>query len=295
MPLLVERSTLRWGGRGPANGTDYRWCGIPAASVDGGFVSLAGDATPLASYLTAKNAYALSSRQLMLPKRNGMAPSAISIAPDSAIHACDVSLGGDGGDVTRHRVSPGNPLIGNLDADRAAVTLPFAVPVLAVTSGETLFSDATISPISGVDYGLFPLRLELWYGGLPIRGIYRAPLAAYALFGSTGTDVNRDFTVCVDGRKRIDVKMIVDGITNGAATLKCFSMDAYKSTTALADLPINKQLELNDDGDTSILVDVTTGVESTTVSFFGNPMTFLRVNLTITDAIVHVIVRAMDD
>jgi hypothetical protein len=268
--MFVERSTLRFGARN-SDGT-LAWCGVPGpASTGGAATTDGGDGLAALGFANTAEQAAL---RLSIPKRGGMFPSAISIAPDSAIHACDIALGGQNGEVHRHRISPGNPLIGNIAADFAMVTLPNAMPGI-IHSATTIQWDASVVPTTGFTAGnaQWPLRLELWYGGLPIRGIYRAPYTAYGIFRTTGSAQERAMNVCVDGRKRVDVHLVCDGITNGLVTMQAWSMEAWKiASQPTVDGAYPTLLVLNDNGDTTLTLDPTTNILTSTVSFFGNPM-----------------------
>src|SRR6187402_3904193 len=109
----VDRRTLRSPGKSIA-GTSF-YAAIPGPADLGGAVAAPGDVTALttSTYLpvnTAEQSYV----RVPLPAP-GCGIRGIGIAPDSAIHTADVALVGLGGELERHRISPGNPLLGCRD------------------------------------------------------------------------------------------------------------------------------------------------------------------------------------
>lgn len=208
---------------------------------------------------------------------------AIGIAPDSAIAQCDISFGGRTGETERHRIAPGAPYLGCPKADFMNVTLPNH----PVSYNMSLLSEAIGNGIivaSGSDnIPCFPLRLEIFRGdgsAIPaLRGRTRAPMFTSAFFQDVDTaelSGVRDLIACVDGRRRVDVVCDVDA-GGGTVTLKVFDILASRNASAI-DSVVAQQLDLDDAGTTSIVV--STGFPKT-VSFYGNPMTIVMAQATV--------------
>lgn len=151
----------------------------------------------------------LGAQRVALPRKCGL--RAISIAPDSAIPVCDISIAARNDEYGRHRLSPGNPLLGNLDdADFMSITIPTSPPTLV--AGPTVFAwDALGVPHAGgaVNIWAFPLRLEMWYGNdIPsIRADKRAPMHAAARF-TLAAATQQFMYVYVEGRRQVSVEII---------------------------------------------------------------------------------------
>jgi hypothetical protein len=286
MHASVTRRTIRFGGINLAGSVVY--CGIPGPATDGGAVAASGDAARLttSTYLPVNTSEQSSSRIDLL---GGGGPiTAIGIAPDSAIHTCDVALYGRSGELERHRISPGNPLLGcRDDADFANISIPNAIPGVGGSSEEVAW-DATVQPGSGV-MG-FPLRLEVWRGGLlPIRSPKRAGYFSHALFEFAAGAGDRSLLICVDGRRRVDV---VANSLGGTSTLTCNAWETIKAAGApTLDGILSVPLELTSAGVLSLAIG-----SGKIISFDGNPMSILEVNVaqTVAAGVVQIKVKAWD-
>jgi hypothetical protein len=290
----LERKTLYFGGRNQAG--DLFACGVPGPATDGGAITFDADKAALVTAgfwptSTAQESY----RKIDLVPRGADPISAICIAPDSAIHTCDIALVGLDGELERHRVSPGNPLVGiPAGAGFALVSIPNSIPLFTDTGAGVLHWDsAKMVDGSGGHVVGFPLRLEVWHGNLPpMRGPYRAGYFAHMLF-AIASGASRSLRVCVDGRSRVDV------VTNSSAGTSTISMQASEALkrTFTADTGAQRRdtwasftLPVTDAGGTSYTT------TPNIVSFNGNPMTALVINIaqTVADAIVQVKVKAWD-
>ncbi len=280
----IERRTVRFGGRNLTGAVSY--CGSP--SLAGGAVAPGPDVAALtASGYLPTNTLEQASQRLDLQPKGGHSIRGIGIAPDSAIHSCRVVLAGKNGETDTHQISPGNPLLGCLDGyDFAYLSLPNSIPGIANADGVT-WDGAPNGSLDG-----YPLRLELFRGDvLPMRSHKRAPYFAHAIFeiAASGT---RILYVCVDGRERVDV--IVNG-SAGVSTITIDAIEARKVTAQpLVDNLMAKALEVDDVGNTSFIA--ATGSNCSIVSFQGNPITIMAVNIAQTSAtgIVQVKVKAYD-
>jgi hypothetical protein len=262
--------------------------GIPGPFAQGSAIWAPWDVTYGSSTGGAtENAAAV---RIDLPKKPGSegAVRAICIAPDSAIHTCDIALHGNGGELSRHRISPGNPLLSAADheADYALVTIINSIPQITLGSRAAGAAEAFDRTIMGQndneDVIAFPLRLEVWRGALPpMRTHQRAGYAGNAVGrfadGTTETDVPRTFYFCTDGRRRIGVtSMIPNGV--GTHTIQCFSVEAHKNPS---DPDIDARTEttmvLDDIGSTSLTV---SGAAPASIAFDGIAPTVLKIVLT---------------
>lgn len=213
---------------------------------------------------------------------------AISIAPDSAIHTCDVALAGKDGELERHRISPGNPLVGcRSDADWAFVSIPNSIPVLldaATIVAADGIKTALDSRLGAASIG-WPLRLELWRGEcVELRSPQRAAYFSHSIYsltddGAAEGATTADFFICVDGRKRIDVTVwLTDPINDESVTITAFACEAFKqaSPSQGLDLRVEIPLVLDAAGNTSVIVAKNV---PTTFSLDGNPITLLKIHL----------------
>lgn len=256
----IDRVTLRWGGVNQAG--QPIMCGVPLTAIHGGALLAPSDVATMAAMI---NNAGESYQRITFPPSSGRGEiCAISIAPDSAISCCDIALSGDDGEIHRHRISPGNPYVGEVSgSDFALVSIPNAIP-LAGLDNETAMIDGelTYSDENGDYYG-FPLRLELWRSGFPIRSFRRAPLVANILIdpnvvGLSAPAFHRDIVVPVDGRRRVRIDVLGVLITGGeAANLSVKSVFSGTGETGnrrvdgLYGLPF---LPLNNAGDTTVEV-----------------------------------------
>ncbi len=277
----------------------------------GPFAQTAFDAKTTPSL--APPAIGLQSQRIDLPPRamTEGPVTAICIAPDSAIHSCDIELAGKGGELHRHRVSPGNPLVGiEGDIDFALVSLPNMPPAIAITQAVThvdLLWDSSLIALPTVGtVGGWPLRLEIWRGDtVPLRQHWRAPYFARGLFllqdaGSGQGSDDGSFYVCVDGRRKVDVTVFcADATDKNDFTVSLYSVEPLynRGTNHNVDNFISIPLVLDIAGNTSQTI---TSVAPALFSFDGVPMTLLRVDVAIAAlageqrSIVGINVRAYD-
>lgn len=273
--VLVERHTLRFPFKNSALALVSR--SIPGDPDTGTHISMFSPA-PF-SNIPTRNAEA-SAQAVVIPKRrDGLQLMAISIAPDSPIHSADIAIGVQQTEVQRHRISPGNPLIGNFDQwDTISVTLPFGMPYVGGSGFNNFFWDTTPDNVAGGTYWGFPLRLECWYGALPVRMDRRAAYRGFArmTFLSAG---NRRFGICVDGRTKIAVEIIAGAGSTCTYTIAQVACDLNTGLTASPDAGISAD---------RVITGPTAAAAGALVRFdvlpnataFGSPYQFLVVTLT---------------
>jgi hypothetical protein len=256
-------------------------CAIPGAPTTGGAdTAPIDDATFRPDNIpTISQSWERSTRRIEL-NWEGRRCRGISIAPDSAIAECDISLGGEPGETSRFRVSPGNPLLGIGDSDFAQVTIPDSIPTLDGADNTVVYWDAdrTVNAGDTMDFDTvpaWPLRLELWYDDvLPIRSHRRAALVAHAVFLCTpevpaGPDddpplvpesTERALVVCTNGRRRVRVDVDCDFSGDGDSMIfQCFAIGALKENgDSTHDNASAVALPLNPAGDTSLTIGPTT-------------------------------------
>jgi hypothetical protein len=300
--MTVTRQTYTWPGRPEfAAGGSVTACAIPAKGEVGGAVT--SDATLLDLIVQP---FQKSVRRMNL-NLNNRPLRAIAIAPDSPIAECDLWLGGDGGERSHHRISPGNPYIGGRDNyDTAEISIPDSIPCLDGDAADTVYWDADREVSDGSTMGGFdrivgwPLRLELWQGDtLPIRSHKRAAHVAHAVFQMAELDT-RSMYVCVNGRRRVSVIAALIGAPGeSACTLQCYTVGGMKDTAgdATEDSANEILLPLNPAGDTSLIIGTSGGaVSSRIIEMDAIARPLLRVKLTSTaqafQAQIHV--RAED-
>jgi hypothetical protein len=271
--VQIRRHVVRFGG--VTSDGEIVYAGIPGPPHAGSAIAAAPDRATYASYANEAGDVAF---RLPLGRMNGASPLAIAIAPDSAIHSCDIALAGAQTEGDRHRVSPGNPLVGCLDADYVTITL---------------FHDSVGAPSGIATVESFPLRLELWYGSLPVRTHRRAGYFAHFL-AAVDVDETRDFYVCVDGRNRVDVT-INGSAGGGTVTVSAFDHVVLKKSAAEDD-SMAVALPLNEAGDLTVAID-NTAETNTRFSFYGNPLTVLRIRLagSVDASLAQIRVHAQDD
>ncbi len=268
--------------------------GIPGPEVSsGGVMSPEDRSTFIGNGITTgyiqdpKKSY----RKITLPKVRGMQLSYLGIAPDSAIHSADIALQGEGGAFLRGRISPGNPLLGCQDADWALVSVPNSLVGVPASSNSIVGHDIVGFRNAGasLDFGGWPLRLELGYGSiLPVRSPERAVYVGHFL-GTPASGQSRTFRICVDGRRRIDVACNSSG---GTSTLTAFALESFKTQNApLIDTSTAFPLPLDDAGSTSLAIG-----SALNVSFFGNPISILElvVAQTVATGVIQLHVKAYD-
>ena len=145
--------------------------------------------------------------RLPILDRNGLPLLAISIAPDSALACCDIWLNEDS-DLGRYRCSPGNPVFADFSQHSFVnITLPYAVPI-TISPTLTAVWDGQILRSTTMSQDIFqlPLRLDLWYGGVPVRFGNRAPYHAHVEMVMATAASTLAWWFCVDGRRRVSYK-----------------------------------------------------------------------------------------
>jgi hypothetical protein len=280
----IERITLGFPGKN--NRGAIFASGVPGAHYQSGAVGARNDS--ISAYVQDPDQSAV---KFTIPERHGMPCTYIGIDPESSIASCHLLLGGRSTDPKRVHLSAGNPLIGAIEEDFALVTIPNSLP--AVNSPLSADNVAVHDFVNnGTTIG-WPLRLELGYGDIhPIRANERAPLFAHFI-GTPTASTFRTFYVCVDGRRRIDV---IANTEIATTTLRCYSLETFKvSGQSLIDSVYESQLPLNDDGDLSVVV-APSATASQAFSFFGNPISVLKIEIeqTVAYSVVQVHVKAYD-
>lgn len=275
-------------------------------SVDGTFGNQGGNAAfasvdNVAGVTGALQEFASNSslnrsvQKLALPRRNGHPPSWVGIAADSAIHSCDLWMGGRKDDGSRHRIAPGLPLIGLDDDDSfALVSIPVGLPFFAPSGTDNAGHDVQRGGGTTL-FGGWPLRLELGYGCLPPRETrVRAPYVAHFV-ASMAAASSRFLWVCCDGRRRVDITLYSSNVTTTLAAVEdCSTRKDTTTPNANVDIITPVGLPVDDAGN---LTAVLTSGTPQTFSFYGNSMNVLRISLSqITNsAFVQCRVKAYDD
>ncbi len=276
-----EKAIIHWGGK---NAVQIPIAvGVPNLAENGGNTSPAADAATVLAALGATNSHDESAQVLKLTPIAGVPVSAIGIAPDSLIPACDIALGGNGAPLRRFRIAPGNPLVGCIDeTDMALVTIPVAMPLILDNSNFDVLDATDVAQVGSDTYRGWPLRLELWRGDpVQIRVNDRAPFHGYSIVANTNSGTVRRVIACVAGRRRIDVFVTPDAAGPASVTVDIHGGEPIKSVTApstrLLDEVKLPQLPLDEFGATSL---VATSAAPLYLSFEGNPMTLIVVDLT---------------
>jgi hypothetical protein len=209
-------------------------------------------------------------------------PRAIGIAADSAIQCCDIALVGNDGEMERHRISPGNPLIGCMEGkEYALISIPNAIPpmlVAAITARTLVWDSVGVAPFTGfAEAGAllagFPLRLEVWRGEtFPMRTHRRAPLYSHAILAFIPEQTDPHFVVCVDGRRRIDVQVYAQDSDVTFTATQLEAMIPFQPVAPGEIIDNVAETVLSIDGNpTATVLDGTMGV----FSLEGNPITVL--------------------
>jgi hypothetical protein len=285
----LQKQTLAFPIRNP-NGT-YVEAAIPGPVSRSNAVFASADAATFATYVQA-DAMA-SAIKLDIPRYKGQRCDYIGIAADSAIHSADIFLGGDSAESRRVRISPGNPLIGLIDdTDWCLISVPISFPAFSKDPASVGHDTVGSVNASGNETFLWPLRLELGYGGIiPVRSPKRAAYAGHFLANQAAADT-RSFYICVDGRTRVDVFVKT---TAGTSTLSAWNMENFKvSGAADRDAATSFQLPLDDTGSLTLGA---TAAAPLALSFFGNPISILRLDVvqSVATGIIQVKVKAYDD
>lgn len=284
---LIQRKTLVFPGRTPQGGAIVQAFGIPDTDYIGSWhadelfekESSTNYANVAAAYIIQDEEFGLPALRIDFPQGQGVGPVvAVAIAPDSVIQCCDIRLMGVAGEVGRHRVSPGNPLLGVGDAIYATVTIPNGIPFFLVTDAHIFFNAmqfaAGNSELPNARAVGWPLRLELWRGMLPpLRQNIRAPMFAHGILRhANGTD-NRTVIACVDGRRRIDIIVYPEGHN---VIISAESLHSVKH------VPPNAQQDAVD-SEAMLINGAATATTNDgvplTLSFEGNSLTFIRFTL----------------
>lgn len=281
--VQIVRKTLRFGAvTGPGASGCFAYHGVPGPGHHGGWRYPSQSAAAFAGFQPQGGELSdLAGLKLELPKHRGCPPTAISIAPDSPIHSCNLSFGGRHDDASRHVISPGNPFIGCPDDDFAMVSLVDAIPLISPLS-RAIYWDGDASHMENADIEItevtFPLRLEVWYGALPVRSHWRAPYIAHGAF--SGADgFSQQMVVCLQGRRRIEVAAVA---SDGAATIQCYAGWPKKQEDTSADqLFSSPPLVLDDEGGTTLTVDSSGGgdIIGANAQFFGNGFNIFTVSV----------------
>lgn len=225
MAGTVERKLLTFPGR-----TGDRFSihsGTPGRPSDGAWQSAPSQLdTILAAGYTKLESADVYQRVDLPPKLISDGPvRAICIAPDSSIHTANLAIAGVDDDISRARISPGNPWLGYLDDHNfAMVSVPSCMPGI-LWDDDDIYLDASKamlgdSEIGGLAWVGWPLRLEVWRGDiLPMRARTRAPMYGRAIVNMANASPWYVYA-CVDGRTRIDLEVdntddSGDGGTNG--------------------------------------------------------------------------------
>lgn len=295
---IVQRRVIRFPG---APNQTFVAAGIPGIAAAGGFVIASADVALAAQVNSAEQ----SSSRIAIPPTGG-AVRAIGIDPESAIACCDISFAGSNGEIDRRRITPGNPaFLGCADrVDFVDVTIPWSLPIMLASvvpsgAGKVAAHDTVdiLDESSGLVAPGWPLRLELWRGEiLPMRTHRRAPMLAHFAAVLVGAADVRDYLVCVDGRRRVDVYVYVR--TGSSVTITAFDHVGWKNggTPSVVDeggADANAvPLALTDAGSLS---EVVSSTNPRVFSFAGNPMGILRVHVDAGgNAEVQVKIRAED-
>jgi len=175
------------------------------------------------------------------------------------------------------------------------VSVPIITPIVGVSSNWLIWDSQNVDDGGGSQIASFALRLELWYGDyLPPRVDKRAPLQAVMCFGADAGTFSRAINVCVLGRRRIDILAAQLGGT-GSMTFSAVAVESVSNPAGNLENSFTKTLPLNDAGATSLAVPI--GFVEI-ASFYGNPMSLIRVTATGTltgSAKIDLRVRAWDD
>lgn len=202
--MRVDKVTLRWPYTLSDGGANTYGLGMPNPSTPGAWalINAVGNvsAFPDPNITTATDK---SYQRVLIP--SGLTLRAVAIAPDSPIACCNISFGNSQSDKTTHRISPGNPFIGEINEGSFAVSLPKgAAPALPISAGANFSFDAV--PILGINTA-YPLRLVLYYDNAPVflnQSDRRPPYWGKCRFllGAAQAGI---FSMCVDGRRRLVV------------------------------------------------------------------------------------------
>lgn len=274
--VIVERRTLFWPGRNVTSALALAVPGLTAlgrlsfAPVDKASVWDGGGT--FETLRAANEVTALGAARVDFPQDT----IAIGIAPDSIIHSCDIALGGNMGEIERHRLSPGSPMIGCVGHTHGLVTLHRSIPFYSAPANTpvSLDSNATRSP---GNFGTWPLRLEVFRACAvpPQRSDVRAPMASTTLHDVLLGETH-ELISCVDGRVRVDVEVInIDTSTDDVAvTIFELLPLVDPALSGSSDAAFAVQLPLDEAGTLSQTLSPN---EGDVFSFYGNPMSLLKV------------------
>lgn len=225
-----------------------RACATAGGETFGSGPALTSPNTPFTPLDTTASQLSSALQRLVIPDHHGL--RAIGISPDSLIDQCDIYVFGRTGDIDRVRISPGNPLVGDLGRDNTdffMVGLPYSLPPVQTNQGPpnkvAVWDSTALTSGTGITFGTSPLRLELWYGDiLPIRDRIRTPLTAFwktRFFSATGADT-LEMWVCTAGRRRVYLDIVA---ANATATITVQGIVMQKSEVGVnSDLANTKQI-----------------------------------------------------
>lgn len=224
--MHVENVLLRWPFSNPQASVVYT-DGSPNQGTNS--VQTAATSFSISDPAGAKWEQIAQSVHVARPKDHGPLMG-ISIAPDSPIGQCDIMLapGGNADLASMRRVSVGNPYVGQIDVNTVLVGLPIAMPQIggAQTTGNVLWDGSLIliPALSASPLWQYPLKLQLWYGQVPIVTAKRAPLHARTIMSIPAANTTSLYVI-TDGRRRT----VIDVFTNGAnRSINIFEMNATK-------------------------------------------------------------------
>lgn len=248
--IISVKEEIRFPGRN-TNGTAFALSVPGPRRVDGVAADGDGAATSIeltdaaitpASSTTFRRSAFVASIRYAVPRRNGMPPSAISIAPDSAIMQCDVSVNGEANDLKTTRISPGNPYIGVEELDFLHITCPTPIPFINLdVVGGALNSawDAKGVPGGVGIMACFPLRLNLYYGGVPdLTSQFRSNYFAFWVIKQSAANSTALY-MCIDGRNQV---FIHAWMATATASYTLSGVTANSVNNAIVDTAVEKQI-----------------------------------------------------
>jgi hypothetical protein len=202
------------------NNNNLTGYGIPGLPYQGVAVAQSGAGTkpvvPDASFANPGSLVQL----VQVPKPSGGLPlRAISIASDSAISACNISVGGNLDSATSRKVSVGCPLIGEFESEFVSVATLINVINFSSSGGQWVWDGAPFASSDVPQNFNHPLRLDFWWGDI-LQAIpaVRAPLHAEFVITNVGATSTTSM-LCVDGRRRIRVTALTPAATTPTITI----------------------------------------------------------------------------
>jgi hypothetical protein len=237
---------------------------------------------------------------IQLAPMAGVPVTAIAIAPDSPIHAVDVYLGGFNTSARRHRVTPSAPLIGELSGYNLAAIVPVCTLFDLVNQGgdgsggvrgawgrQNFVWDTTLQ-----DACVYPMRLDVCYGGARPTYTKRAPLKALISFSTRqGNGVSQandkiNLFALVDGRSSFDVEAFIDSNVSGGGPTGSPTLDVEVISPTLDSAGNVARYALSTDA-------LTAGTPKVK-SYSGNPATILRARVSGSECEGYLKIEAWD-